>query len=423
MRNPWDDVQPYPHSPISITNDDCDKEQDPSLGPCTARLERISLGADGDARASIEAKKKKEPAKRIVKCARRTKKEHVPGRTYRWVENCFHTKEVPDLRARQKKHLKPISIWATCKLCLYKNPNVKPLGVKTKITHCSSWTGCVKHVENTHCLHTPKEIDEAVADPKTHWENLEDKKAREQGVDTWHQGQSTLDECVLEYWCGSAERKHCVANLARLWAVENLPLHIGSRPGFLKFMRKWEPRWPSISKQSVTRSVETQSEQLRKDIKTEMEGVAAETDVAFTTNFWTSPIAESFMTMSMHWITQDWRLKMCIMGMIYFPQQHITTNISQKLMDLHLDFGVCPRSRDGRPPQSVQAMRRKKDFYFREEHELDKLVLTSNCGSDVSAGAKRDRLWDWNRCARCAPAKQCNTVPGGPRGETRLPQN
>ena len=139
-------------------------------------------------------------------------------------------------------------------------------------------------------------------------------------METRHQGQSTLDECVLEYGRGSGERKHCVANLARLCAVENLPLHIGSRLGFLKFMRKWEPRWPRISKQSVTRPVEGQSEELRKDIKTEMEGVAAETDVAFTTDFWTSPIAESFMTMSMHWITQDWHLKTSIMGTIYFPQ-------------------------------------------------------------------------------------------------------
>ena len=132
MRDLWDDVQPSPRSPISITDDDCDKEQDPSLGPCTARLERISLGADGDARGSIEAKKKEAPAKRTVKRARRARKERVPGRTYRWVENCFLTKEVPDPRAGVNKHLKPIGIWATCKLCLYKNPNVKALGVKTK---------------------------------------------------------------------------------------------------------------------------------------------------------------------------------------------------------------------------------------------------------------------------------------------------
>ena len=105
------------------------------------------------------------------------------------------------------------------------------------------------------------------------------------------------------------------------------------------------------------------------------------------------------MTMSMHWITQDWRLKTCIMGMINFPQQHFAANILDKLMDLRLDFGVYPRSHDGRPPQSLRAMKRKKGFYFREEHELDKPMLTSDCGSDVSVGAERDRLWDWNQCA------------------------
>ena len=81
MRDPWDDLQPSPSSPITISNDDCDKEQDPSLGPCTARLETISLGADGDARACIEANKKEAPAKRTMKRARHTKKERVPGQT------------------------------------------------------------------------------------------------------------------------------------------------------------------------------------------------------------------------------------------------------------------------------------------------------------------------------------------------------
>ena len=171
-----------------------------------------------------------------------------------------------------------------------------------------------KHVENKHCLHNPKEIYEAIANAKAHWDSLEDKKAREHGVETWHQGQSTLDERVPKYWRRSVERKRCMANLTRLCAVENLSLHIGSWLGFLKFMRKWEPRWPNISKQSVTKLVEGQSEQLRKDIKTEMEGVAAETDVAFTTDFWMSPTAKSFMTMSMHWITQDRRLKTRFMG-------------------------------------------------------------------------------------------------------------
>ena len=87
--------------------------------------------------------------------------------------------------------------------------------------------------------------------------------------------------------------------------VENLPLHISIQLGFMMFMRKWEPQWPSISKQSVMRSVERQSQELWEEIKREMEEVAKEMDVAFTTDFWTSLMGESFMTMNMDWITQD----------------------------------------------------------------------------------------------------------------------
>ena len=116
-----------------------------------------------------------------------------------------------------------------CKLCKYKNPDFKAFGVKTKISNCASWSGCVKHVENVHYLHDPKDVEEALTNPKAHWDDLEDRKARLQGVDTRLQGQSTLDECMEEYGRGSAERKRCVVNLARLCAVENLPLHIGTR--------------------------------------------------------------------------------------------------------------------------------------------------------------------------------------------------
>ena len=276
-----------------------------------------------------------------------------------------------------------LAIWATCKLCKYKNPDFKAFGVKSKISNCASWSGCVKHVENVHYLHDPKDVEEALANPKAHWNDLEDRKARLRGVDTRLQGQSTLDECVEEYGRGSAERKRCMVNLARLCTVENLPLHIGTRPGFVKFMRKWEPRWPSISKQSVTRSVECQSQELREEIKREMEEVAKETDIAFTTDFWTSLTGESFMMMSMHWITWDWRLKTCIMGTISFPEDHTTANISEKLMDLRLEFGLYPKSFDGRTAQCPDAVRLDKLLYFRLKPQLDKPVLTSDCGSDV----------------------------------------
>ena len=284
-----------------ISTDDWDEEQHTSLGMCAANMKRLSLGPDYDASAWIEAKdvKKEPPTKKNVKRAKRTTRERLPGHTYKWVLPCYDVKEVSKPCPGYKKP-KVLAIWATCKLCRYKDPDFKAFGVKTKISNCPSWSGCVKHVENLHYLHDPKDLEEALANPKAHWNDLEDKKGRLRGVETRLQGQTTMDECVEEYGRGSGERKRCIVNLARLCTVENLPLHIGTRPGFVKFMRKWEARWPSISKQNVTRSVERQSEELRKDIRKEMEGVAAQTDIAFTTDFWTSPTGESFVTMSMH---------------------------------------------------------------------------------------------------------------------------
>ena len=81
-----------------------------------------------------------------------------------------------------------------------------------------------------------------------------------------------------------------------------------------------------------------------------MEVVAAEMNIALMTDFWTSPIAESFMMMSMHWITQGWDLKTHILGMTNFQEDHTAMKISDMLMDLHLEFNVYPKNSDGKTP-------------------------------------------------------------------------
>ena len=108
--------QPSLGPPMSISDDDCDKEQHPSLGRCTTNLERMPLCADGDAPACIEARKKEAPVKRNVKCAKCTKRERVLGQTYKWVEKCSDVNKVVNKRLGLKK-LKVIAIWATCILC------------------------------------------------------------------------------------------------------------------------------------------------------------------------------------------------------------------------------------------------------------------------------------------------------------------
>ena len=100
------------------------------------------------------------------------------------------------------------------------------------------------------------------------------------------------------------------------------------------------------------------------------------------------------MTMSMHWIIKDWSLKTRILGTISFLEDHIAINISDKLIDLRLEFGAYPKNTDVKIPQRPDALRLDKLLYFILEPWLDKPVLPSDCGSDVLAGVEKDELWD-----------------------------
>ena len=81
-----------------------------------------------------------------------------------------------------------------------------------------------------------------------------------------------------------------------------------------------------------------------------------------------------------------------------FPQKPTSANISDGLLNARIDFGVWPRDVEGRIPRSEEALRCDELAYFGMEPPLDRPVLTSDCGSDVSVGAEKDSLWDCNRC-------------------------
>ena len=82
-----------------------------------------------------------------------------------------------------------------------------------------------------------------------------------------------------------------------------------------------------------------------------------------------------------------------------FPEEHTTANISDRLLNACIHFGVWPKNAEGRIPKSEEALGCDKLASFGMEPPLDRPVLTSDCGSDVFAGAEKNNLWDWNLCA------------------------
>ena len=143
----FDDEGLVPGPSNKIATNDWDEEQHTSLGMCVSNLKRTSLGPYCGAPACIEAKNlMQEPlAKRNLKRPKRTMRECGPGQTYKWVVPCYNMNKVSKPCTGYEK-LKVVAIWAICKFFKYTKSDFKAFGVKTKISNCVSWFGCVKHV-------------------------------------------------------------------------------------------------------------------------------------------------------------------------------------------------------------------------------------------------------------------------------------
>ena len=131
---------------------------------------------------------------------------------------------------------------------------------------------------------------------------------------------------------------------------------------------------------------------MQAETKSEILEILVKMDIAFAIDFLMILATKSFITVSMHWITWDWRLKTCILGKMHVPKKHAAANISDRLLNAHIDFDLWPKDARGRIPESEEALRCEKLAYFGLELPLDRLVLTSDCGRDVSAGALKDNL-------------------------------
>ena len=182
-----------------------------------------------------------------------------------------------------------------------------------------SFSGSVRHLESAHNCHDLADIQALF-------------KRREKGSTQMklggHDGVLSLRGASKPFSSQHPVRQRLVNDLAMMLAEENLPLQLGERPGFTRFLQKFEPRWTPVSRRTVTRSVETRAEAVVKKIRKQMSQVWKKTDVSCTTDMWSSHAEDRYCTMSLHWLTNDWHMRCRILGTVGMNERHTAENIS-----------------------------------------------------------------------------------------------
>ena len=187
---------------------------------------------------------------------------------------------------------------ARCRVChnkMWKTTNYRVF----KKGSNESWTGCVKHMEKTHGIVNTQKLEAALAEPPV-------------------SGQTVLGEGMAPYmdtWGPrTAQWDKAIDSLGKLVCTLNLPFQLGQRVAFVNFMRRFVPRWPTISRQALTRNIKRQSKAIQERINKEMREVSAKTGVAMTCDIWSSRGNQGYLTCTLHWLDDGWVLRRHILG-------------------------------------------------------------------------------------------------------------
>ena len=103
------------------------------------------------------------------------------------------------------------------------------------------------------------------------------------------------------------------------------------RKGFANLLKQFDPQYklPSrkyFSKTAIPKLYESTRESVLHNIKN-LKSYSA------TTDMWSSVNGDSYMSYTIHYITEEWELQSIALGTLYFPEDHTGENLSDAIKE------------------------------------------------------------------------------------------
>ena len=124
-------------------------------------------------------------------------------------------------------------------------------------------------------------------------------------------------------------------------ATDLQPVSIVEDQGFLKFLRVLDHKYIPPSRCSIMRDHLPQLYTSKCDeLKKELEGV---THCSITTDCWTSRATEGYITVTCHYISDDWELKSVVLNTTRLTVSHTSENLAAALKNITEHWGITDK--------------------------------------------------------------------------------
>ena len=104
-------------------------------------------------------------------------------------------------------------------------------------------------------------------------------------------------------------------------------------------VRTLDPHCTIKSRDTYLTIIKRHYSQLKLDIKNMLRPVKY---FALTSDFWSSIVKDAYMTVTLHWVNNDFQLEHVVLGTPKVPEKHDAGNITARIRELLHEFDLTP---------------------------------------------------------------------------------
>ena len=149
------------------------------------------------------------------------------------------------------------------------------------------------------------------------------------------------DVKTLSFSDESQRAREITVSLAKMMVKDLQPISIVEDEGFRYFTKVMDPRYKIPSRKSMmTGEIPKLYEQAQKTVQ---DSIQSASSLVLTTDMWTARTTEAYLTLSGHFIDQDWQMQSCNLATVHVAVQHTADNISELLTKITDEWGITSK--------------------------------------------------------------------------------
>lgn len=147
---------------------------------------------------------------------------------------------------------------------------------------------------------------------------------------------SMTDFVTAKRKCDNSRKEQITQLVASMVSGDMLPLSFVEGAGFRRLMEFVEPEYSVPSRKTITSRIEKQYEEAATLLKTNLNAAKS---VAITTDAWTALTAESYVTVTCHYLDQ-WEMRSAVLQTRSTDERHTAENLAASLRDVVGEWGL-----------------------------------------------------------------------------------